>query len=133
MAGGSHIVAGQEISGASFLLGPAMVQAYTSAVEESSPVYRDATLVPPTAIAALGVRTILKELALPSGTLHAAQEMSMSRAVSTGEELSCAARVTQSSQRRGWQFVVVEFTLADHEGKAVLDGRTTLMVPLQDS
>ena len=128
-----HIAAGQEISGASFLLNSSMVQAYTSAVEESSPVYRDAMLVPPTAIAALGVRTILKELALPPGTLHAAQEMSMSRAVAAGEELSCAAKVTQSSQRRGWQFVVVEFSLADHGGKAVLDGRTTLMVPLQDS
>jgi hypothetical protein len=133
MTGGSHIVAGQEISGTSFLLDPAMVRIYTSAVEESSPVYQDTELVPPTAIAALGVRTILKELGLPPGTLHAAQEMSMSRAVATGEELSCAAQVTQSSQRRGWQFVVVEFSLADHGGKAVLDGRTTLMVPQQDS
>ena len=133
MTGGSHIVAGQEISGASFLLDPAMVQAYTSAVEESSPVYRDTTPVPPTAIAALGVRTILKELGLPPGTLHAAQEMSMSRAVAAGEELSCAAKVAQSSQRRGWQFVIVEFSLADREGNAVLEGRTTLMVPLPGS
>lgn len=133
MTNGSHIVVGQEISGTSFLLGPAMAQAYTSAVEESSPVYRDTDLVAPTAIAALGVRTILKELALPPGTLHAAQEISMSRAVSTGEEISCAAKVTQSSQRRGWQFVVVKFSLADREGKTVLDGRTTLMVPQQNS
>ena len=109
-----------------------MVQAYTSAVEESSAVYRDTALVPPTAIAALGVRTILKELGLPPGTLHAAQEVSMSRAVAAGEELSCAAKVAQSSQRRGWQFVVVKFSLADREGKTVLDGRTTLMVPQQN-
>ena len=57
----------------------------------------------------------------------------MSRAVAAGEELSCAAQVTRSSPRRGWQFVVVEFSLADHGGNAVLEGRTTLMVPLQDS
>lgn len=133
MSDGSNIVAGQEISGTIFRLDSSMVQAYESAVDGLPSIDQDIHLVPPTAIAALGVRTVLRELSLPPGTLHAAQEMSMSRAVSTGEELSCTAQVSQSSQRRGWQFVVVEFSLADHEGKAVLEGRTTLLVPLQTS
>ncbi len=128
MTSSSKIVAGQELGGTSFHLDPSMVQEYLSAVEDSSPLYREASLAPPTAIAALGIRAILGKLSLPPGTLHTAQELAMHRAVASGEEVTCAARVVQSSQRGDWTFAVVEFTIVDQGGEAVLDGRTTLMI-----
>ncbi len=129
MTDSPDIVAGRKIGGASFHLDSSMVGEYVSAVEESSPLYKEASLVPPMAIAALGVRAILEELALPPGTLHAAQELTMHRAVSAGEEVTCTAQVTQSSQRGDWRFAVVEFAIANHKSEAVLDGHTTLMIP----
>lgn len=132
MATISDIAAGQELGEVRFQLDPSRVQGYIAAIEDRSELYHKSNLVPPTAVAALGVRAILEELALPPGTLHAAQELTMHRAIAVGEEVSCMARVAQSSKRQGWQFVVVEYTFADDGGRAVLDGRTTLMIPPQD-
>ena len=132
MASISDVVAGQELGKASFRLDASMVREYIAAVEDSSDLYQESDLVPPTAIAALGVRAILEELSLPPGTLHASQELTIHRAVAAGDAVSCNARVVQSSVRQGWQFVVVEFTVADDEAKDILDGRTTLLVPPRD-
>ena len=125
----SPLASGQEIAGTTLSLDVATVQSYLSAVEESSPLYRESRMVPPTAIATLGIRVILEKLALPSGTLHAAQELSMLRAVAIDEVVSCTARITQCSMRGDWQFAVVEFTIIDKQGEAIQEGRTTLLVP----
>lgn len=132
MAKISDVVAGQDLGKAGFRLEASMVREYLSAVEDSSELYKEGTLVPPTAIAALGVRAILEELSLPPGTLHAAQELTMHRAAAAEDAVICKARVAQSSERQGWQFVVVEFTIADDEANEILDGRTTLLVPPRD-
>ena len=129
----SPLATGQEIAGIALRLDVATVQGYLSAVEESSPLYRESRLVPPTAIAALGIRVILEKLALPSGTLHAAQELSMNRAVAIDEDVSCTARIAQCSLRGDWQFAVVEFTIMDKQGEAIQEGRTTLLVPQQNA
>lgn len=128
----SPLAAGQEIAGTILRLDVATVQGYLSAVEETSPLYRENRLVPPTAIATLGIRVILEKLALPSGTLHAAQELSMCRAVAIDEEVSCTAKIAQCSIRGDWQFAVVEFTVRDKQGEAIQEGRTTLLVPQQN-
>ena len=104
MSDTSHITTGYHIKGETFLLDVGMVNSYISAVNDSSPIYGENSLVPPTAVAALGVQSVLRALALPSGTLHAAQEISINRSVAIGEKLSCSAQVTQSSQRRDWLF-----------------------------
>ena len=132
MASISDVVAGQELGKAGFRLESSMVREYLSAVEDSSNLYKEGNLVPPTAIAALGVRAVLEELSLPPGTLHAAQELTMHRAAAVNDAVICKARVAQSSERKGWQFVVVEFTIADAEARELLDGRTTLLVPPRD-
>lgn len=132
MASISDVVAGQELDQVGFRLESSMVREYLSAVEDPSELYKDGTLVPPTAIAALGVRIILEELSLPPGTLHASQELTMYHAASAEDAVICKARVAQTSERQGWQFVVVEFTIADGEANKILDGRTTLLVPPGD-
>jgi hypothetical protein len=133
MSNTSHITSGYPIKGETFLLDAGMVNSYISAVNDSSQIYGASSLVPPTAVAALGVQSVLKALALPPGTLHAAQEISINRSVAIGEKLSCSAQVTQSSQRRDWLFVVVEFNLNNEQANSVLTGRSTLMVPEKGS
>ena len=127
--GETGIVAGQELAQASFSLDASLVREYLSVAGDRSEVYAGTDLVPFTAVAALGVRTILGGLALPPGTVHIAQELVAHRAAACGQHVSCRARVTQASHRRDGTFLVLEFTMADDGGQPILDGRTTLMVP----
>ena len=130
--GNSNIVAGQELDEVHFNLDASLVRDYLSAVDDNSDLYRDTDLVPLTALAALGVRTLLGELALPPGTVHAAQELTTHRIATCGQRLSCRARVAQSSRRGEGLFLVLEFTLADERSQIILEGRTTLIVPGQE-
>ncbi len=116
-----------------FDLDPSLVQEYLSAVGDHSQVYAGTDLVPLTAVAALGVRTVLGALALPPGTVHVAQELTAHRAAACGQRVSCQAKVVQVSHRRDGTFLVLEFTVNDDAGYPVLDGRTTLMVPGQEA
>ena len=125
----SSIVAGQELGQVQFDLDAALVQEYLSAVGDQSNIYASDGPVPLTAVAALGVRTVLGGLALPHGTVHVAQELVAHRMAACGQSVSCQARVAQASHRREGTFLVLEFAVKDDAGQPVLDGRTTLMVP----
>ncbi len=127
----NEITVGQELEEVHFNLDSSMVREYLSVVGDGSELYQDADLVPPTAIAALGVRTLLGGLALPPGAIHVAQELETHRVAIAGQRLSCRARVAQSSQRRDGRFLVLEFTVADDQGQPILNGRTTLILPGQ--
>ncbi len=127
----SSIVPGQELGQVSFDLDTSLVRKYLSATGDSSEVYAGTNLVPYTAVAALGVRTVLGGLALPPGTVHIAQELVAHRAVACGQRVSCRAKVTQASHRKDGTFLVLEFAVNDDAGQPVLDGRTTLLVPGQ--
>ena len=129
--GVSSIVAGQELGQVKFNLDASLVREYLSVAGDTSKVYADTDLVPYTAVAALGVRTVLGGLALPPGTIHVAQELVAHRAVACGQRVSCRAKVTQASHRRDGTFLVLEFAVNDGADQPVLDGRTTLLVPGQ--
>lgn len=124
----TDLTAGRVLAEVSFRLDASLVQQYLAVVEDRSALYQASHLVPPTALAALGIRALLEGLSLPSGSVHAAQELTMHRAVAIGEQVSCRARVAQNSRRREWQFIVLEFALVEG-GVPVLDGRSTLLVP----
>ncbi len=123
------IATGKELAAIQFTLDGALVQDYLAATEDSSSLYTKSGLVPFTAVAALGVRTVLGGLSLPPGTIHLAQELTAHKSASLGQRVSCSAKVAQSSQRREGTFLVLEFVVADAQGQALLDGKTTLMVP----
>ncbi|MCL0044454.1 MaoC family dehydratase N-terminal domain-containing protein, partial [Dehalococcoidia bacterium] len=106
-----------------------LVGDYLSVIGATSELHKTTNFVPPTAIATLGIRTILGGLSLPSGAIHVSQELTTHRAASFGETVSCHATVTQISQRKDGQFLVIEFTVADDQAQPIVNGRTTLMVP----
>jgi len=129
--GNANIVAGLELDEVHFNLDASLVRDYLSVVEDRSDLYQGADVVPPTAVAALGVRTLLEALALPPGAIHAAQELTTRRVATLGQRVCCRARVTQSSQRREGRFLVLEFTMTDDQDQPILESRTTLVVPGQ--
>ena len=127
--GSSNIVAGQELDEVHFNLDASLVRDYLPVVEDRSDLYQDTDVVPPTAVAALGVRTLLGALALPPGAIHAAQELTTRRIATFGQRVCCRARVAQTSQRREGRFLVLEFTMTDEQGQVILESKTTLVVP----
>ena len=123
-----ELTAGSELKPASFILDHAMLDEYLSIVGAESSAYGE-DYAPTTALAALGIRTLLTGFGLPEGAVHVSQELESHRAARIGESVSCSARIAQSSQRgKGGRFIVFEFTIADDQLSPLLDGRTTLIV-----
>ena len=127
-----ELTAGSELQPASLVLDPAMLDEYLSIVGAESSVYSEG-YVPTTALAALGIRTILAGMGLPEGAVHVSQELESHRAARVGESVSCQARIVQSSQRgKGGRFIVLEFNITGDQSSPVLDGRSTLIVFAKD-
>ena len=122
---------GQKISSRSYELDPDLVSRYAGAVRDETKLYSDdgSPIAPPMAVAALSLRGVVQDLSIPGGTLHAGQEIEFLGAVEVGATLSCAATLAQNSVRGQWRFMVVRLDVVDGEGRAVMNGKSTIMVP----
>ena len=63
---------GDELNLGQWVVGRDFVEEYLRAVDDGSSIYRELDIVPPMALAARALGALLKELALPPGTIHAA-------------------------------------------------------------
>ena len=89
----------------------------------------DEELVPPAGAAALGLGALLGHVALPPGTLHAAQEVTAHAPLPVGNTVTCRAAVTGRAPRGETTFLTIEFSLESPAGEVVLNGKATLLVP----
>ena len=124
---------GQTISRRTYRLSADMVARYVEAVDDRSAVFDPSdrpAVAPAMAVAALTLRGVVEDLQMPSGTLHAGQELEFHAAVSVGETLECEATIAQSSVRAERRFVVVELSVRDSTGLRVMSGKSTLVVPV---
>ena len=126
----SALEPGQKISDQTYRLDADTVAAYVEAVGDRSGVFDQTNdrVCPPMAVAALGLRGVVNDLAIPGGTLHASQELEFSGAVQVGETLGCEASVLQNSVRGEWRFLVVQMTIQDGRGRQVVRGKSTIML-----
>jgi len=124
---------GHQFPATSFVLDGEAVARYLEAVEdEALPRLAQAegrAWVPPMAVAALALRSLMEEMVLPAGAIHGSQELGFVRAVEVGERITCRAWLSHRSQRAGWWILAVEMEGADESGQPVLTGRLTVMVP----
>lgn len=125
----SGLVPQQVISTRTFRLDAETVSRYIEAVGDSSLPDDGRAYVPPMAIAALGLRGVIADLAIPGGTLHLGQELEFLRAVRVGEALECRATLLQNSLRGQWRFMVVQLQVTDGKGQKVMEGKSTITVP----
>ena len=123
---------GQQLDLGQWAVGPDFVEQYLGAVGDGSSIYGELDVAPPMALAARALGALLQELALPPGTIHAAQELECRRMVRVGERVSCSAKLSRPLQRGGWQFVSAEFTLSGDNGEAVLGGKSTVLIPPEE-
>lgn len=104
------------------------VAGYVAAVEDGS-IASHEDVVPPMALATLGVRALLESAGLPEGAVHVGQELSSHRAVQAGETLGARARVVSRGERAGWVLMGLELSITDADGAPAMTGRATLTFP----
>ena len=127
-----EIEAGSELDQVRYTLDRDLIAEYLSVVGSEPALYQPGDLVPPTAMAALGMLTLLDGLGLPAGAVHAAQELTMHQAATWDQSVVCSARVTQASQRKDGRFLVLAFEIAGEDGSPILEGRATVIAPGQN-
>ena len=88
--------------------------------------------VPPTSLAAYALGSILNEISLPSGSVHASQEISLSRGVRDDEVVTFNATLVQNSIRKNWRFLSIEFVGEGKSGSEFLNGKTMVLVPVSE-
>lgn len=127
----STLAIGQEVSNRSFGLDAGTVSKYAGAVGDATalPGGPGEAKAPPMAVAALGLRGVLDDLGIPSGALHAGQELVFSGPVDVDARLKCRATVARNSVRRGSRFVGIALSVVDEEDTEVMSGITTLIMP----
>lgn len=104
------------------------VQQYLNAVGDPAPLYLEAGLAPPLALAAYALGALLRKLTLPPGAVHSLQELATLRPVRFGEEVSGIARLERPRLRGEMQFITASYTLLDCGGQQVLTGKSTVLV-----
>lgn len=127
----STLAVGQEVSNRSIRVDAGAVMKYVGAVDDATalPGGPGEAKAPPMAVAALGLRGVLDDLGIPSGALHAGQELSFSGPVDVDARLTCRATVARNSVRRGSRFVDIAMSVLDEEDGEVMSGTTTLIMP----
>lgn len=120
---------GYEFAPIRFQLHQSEVGLYLRSVWESNPIFSQHGVVPPTALAAYALRGILREINLPSGAIHTAQDTSVLRPITSDEAITFHARLTQNSVRSGWRIVSVDFSGLDEGENLVIRGRSTVVIP----
>ena len=127
----SDLVHGQIISEGCHVLDADAVERYRDAVGDWSKITSvdGEEVAPPMAVAALSLRGVIKDLAIPGGALHAGQELEFKGAVHVGETLRCSAKILQNSVRGKWRFLVVQLYVETQVDQRVMEGKSTIMVP----
>lgn len=120
---------GRTTASVSYHLTKEAVSEYIEAVADGSPLYQDTDLVPPTALAALSVRTLLVSLGLPPGTVHASQDLGFKGVARTGQRITCGGRVVQNQLRGKSRFLAVEANVSGEDGEMLLWGRSLVILP----
>ena len=129
----SKLAVGDIVSTRRYVLDADTVSRYRDAVGDRSQVASGddgGVFVPPMAIAALSLRGVVTDLAIPGGTLHVGQEMEFTRAVTAGEAVECDATLAQNSVRGEWRFMVVQVEVRNEDGQKVMRGKSTIMLPV---
>jgi acyl dehydratase len=120
---------GHQVPPSTFELSPQWVREYAAAVEDEAIGTLDGDLVPPMAVAALSVRSLLEGAQLPPGAIHLGQEMAFLRPLRVGERLTVSARIASRGERQGWIVMGIELNVETEGGDPVMNGRALLTMP----
>ena len=124
---------GMELPPRTFQLSAPWVEEYKAAVDDGAIDKLEMGVVPPMAVAALAIRSLLESVGLPPGAVHVGQEVAFLREASVGQRLRATAHVASRGQRSGWALVTIDQRIEDEEGRPVMNGRATVTAPLSEA
>ena len=129
----SQLETGHEFPQSTFKLDTDIITSYLKAVDDNSYPYHDINMVPPMAIAALAMGTLSKDINLPSGTVHVSQEFVFTDAVKFDDILTSHAKITRNLSRGKFHMLDIALTIQSQDNRTVLTGKTSFILPQQDS
>jgi hypothetical protein len=110
-------------------LGAVQVSAYLKAVDETGDLYRDGRLVPPMAVAASAMTSLLTSMSVPPGTVHVSQEFQFLNMVYVGDSLTCRATIGRKLDRGRLHLMTVDIDVRNQDQKVVLTGKVGFALP----
>lgn len=130
----TDLAAGHVFQPTTFTITAAMARTYRDAVDDQQDAAYAAAggAVPPVAVAALALGSLLREVTLPPGSLHASESLEFRGPVPEGAEVQCRARLAQRSVRAGWVVSVLETELF-FDGRPAVTARATVLSPAEPS
>ena len=120
---------GYEFPEANFSLDPSAVSAYLASTEDSIPIYAGTGKVPPTAIAAWALASLLEYIDLPAGTIHLTQEVRSLKTVSEGTEVTCKAKVSRKQERGKLKLLNIDIDVVDPNQETLLSSKSSFNLP----
>tara|TARA_B100001013_G_C24272345_1_gene309387 strand:- start:82 stop:471 length:390 start_codon:yes stop_codon:yes gene_type:complete len=106
------------------------VQDYIAAIGESSAVYSNGHAVPPLAVVAWLLKSVIGSLDLPPGTVHSGQEIECVEMVQIGDTVTSHVEVEQNTQRSQWRFLTLGF-FVNKNVDTVIKGKISLLIPAE--
>ena len=125
-----ELKAGQEFPLAAFQVDSTTVADYLKAVEEDNAIYQNTGLVPPMAVAALALKSLISAISMPPGTIHVSQEFEFIDTVNTQDTLTSHAGVSRIQERGKLHLISVDINVSNQEQKPVLAGKTSFILPV---
>lgn len=122
--------AGQEFPPAAFQVDSTTVADYLKAVEEDNAIYQNTGLVPPMAVAALALKSLISAISMPPGTIHVSQEFEFIDTVNTQDTLTSRAGVSRIQERGKLHLISIDINVSNQEQKPVLAGKTSFILPV---
>ncbi len=108
-------------------LEPQMVAAYLRAVvgvaEAESGRAAAGSAMPPVALAALAMRSLMSHLTLSQSSVHLSQDLEFLKPVLVGETITSRATVGRKQERAGLKMITFELAVFDAAGDKVMTGR----------
>ncbi|MDP2917714.1 MAG: MaoC family dehydratase [Dehalococcoidia bacterium] len=121
---------GFEFPPSSCRLDSAMVDTYIRAVEENSPLYRDTSIMPPTALAACAMSALSKSVSFPPGSIHVSQELEFLDTVYREDTITCRSKVSRKRERGKLHLMTMDIEVYKNEQK-VMAGKVGFVLPQQ--
>lgn len=123
-----QVSAGFEFPPSSCKLDTAMVDDYIKAVGDSSNLYRDSKLVPPTALAACAMYALSGNISFPPGSIHVSQELEFLGTVYREDTITCQAKVSKKQDRGKLHLMTIDLAVYKDRNK-VMTGKVGFVMP----
>ena len=125
----NQLEVGQEFPAVNFELDPGQVAAYLQATGETDNLYAGTGSVPPTAVAAWALISLLEYIDLPDGTIHLSQDVQSMGVAKKGMRLSCFAKVSRKQERGRLRLLDIGFDIQNDEGIPLMLGKSSFNFP----